>query len=123
MSREEFQKYLEMLELDPDASLAEIKKSYLHLKRLYSTESIVISPIADEFPEEKRRDILHQIEEAYANLLALLEKEDKKILEKRKKNHIRHRYNRERRDAASAYRKTVETGRVDPQGQKLAKKF
>ncbi len=74
-----------MLELDPDASLAEIKKSYLHLKRLYSTESIVISPIADEFPEEKRRDILHQIEEAYANLLALLEKEDKKILKKEKK--------------------------------------
>jgi lipopolysaccharide export system ATP-binding protein len=85
MSREEYQKYLEILELDSDASLTEIKKSYLHLKRLYSTDSIAISPIAEEFPEEKRKEVLHQIEDAYSNLLALLEKEDKKILKKEKK--------------------------------------
>jgi lipopolysaccharide export system ATP-binding protein len=85
MSREEYKKYLEILELDPDASLTGIKKSYLHLKRLYSTDSIAISPMADEFPEEKRKEILQQIEEAYSKLLALLEKEDKKILKKEKK--------------------------------------
>lgn len=85
MSREEYQKYLEILELGPDVSLAEIKKSYLHLKRLYSTESIAISPIAEEFSAEKREEILGHIEEAYAGLLALLEKEDKKILKKEKK--------------------------------------
>jgi lipopolysaccharide export system ATP-binding protein len=85
MSREEYLKYLEILELDADASLAEIKKSYLHLKRLYSTDSIVISPIADEFPLEKRKQILTQVEEAYAGILTLLEKEDKKILKKEKK--------------------------------------
>jgi len=85
MSREEYLKYLDMLELDSDASLTEIKKSYLHLKRLYSTDSIAISPIAEEFSIEKRKDILLQIEEAYANLLALLAKEDKKILKKEKK--------------------------------------
>jgi lipopolysaccharide export system ATP-binding protein len=85
MSRAEYQRYLETLELDPDASLAEIKKSYLHLKRLYSTDSIVIAPIAEEFSIEKRKEILQQIEEAYSNLLALLEKEDKKILKKVKK--------------------------------------
>jgi lipopolysaccharide export system ATP-binding protein len=85
MSREDYQKYLNILELDSEASLTEIKKSYLHLKRLYSTDSIVISPIADEFTEEKRKKILQQIEEAYTNLLALLEKEDKKVLKKEKK--------------------------------------
>jgi lipopolysaccharide export system ATP-binding protein len=85
MSKEEYQKYLEILELNPKASLAEIKKSYLHLKRLYSTDSIAISPIAEEFPEEKRKEILIQIEEAYNNLLALLEKEDKNILKKEKR--------------------------------------
>ena len=85
VSREEYQKYLEILELDPDASLAEIKKSYLHLKRLYSSDSIVISPIAEEFPLEKRDDILQQIEMAFSNILAFLEKEDKKILKKEKK--------------------------------------
>ncbi len=73
MSREEYHKYLEILELGPDASLVEIKKSYLHLKRLYSTDSIVISPIAEEFPEEKRKEILQQIEGAYTKLLSLLE--------------------------------------------------
>ena len=85
VSREEYQKYLEILELDSDASLAAIKKSYLHLKRLYSSDSIVISPIAEEFPLEKRNDILQQIEMAFSNILALLEKEDKKILKKEKK--------------------------------------
>ncbi len=85
MSREEYRKYLEILELGPDASLVEIKKSYIHLKRLYSTDSIVISPIAEEFPEEKRKEILQHIEKAYANLLSLLEEEDRKILKKEKK--------------------------------------
>lgn len=85
MSREEYRKYLEVLELEPDASLSEIKKSYLHLKRLFSTDSIAISPIAEEFPEEKRQQILRQIEEAYTNLLDILEKEDKKVLKKEKK--------------------------------------
>jgi lipopolysaccharide export system ATP-binding protein len=85
MSREEYQKYIEILELGPDASLVEIKKSYIHLKRLYSTDSIAISPIAEEFPPEKRKEILLQIEDAYTNLLTLLEKADKKILKKEKK--------------------------------------
>ena len=85
VSREEYQKYLKILELDPDATLTEIKKSYLHLKRLYSEDSIAISPIAEEFSLERRRQILTQIEEAYHGLLAILEEEDKKILKKEKK--------------------------------------
>jgi|GEM_PF-793872 len=85
MSREEYRKHLAVLELGPDASLVEIKKSYLHLKRLYSSESIAISPIAEEFPEGKRKEILREIEEAYANLLVLLEEEDRKIRKKEKK--------------------------------------
>lgn len=85
MSREDYLRYLDILESGPDASLTEIKKSYLHLKRLYSTDSIAILPIAQEFPEKKRKEILQQIEEAYTNLLILLEKEDKKILKKEKK--------------------------------------
>ncbi len=85
MSRQEYKKYLEVLELGPDASLVEIKKSYLHLKRLYSTESFAISPIAEEFSAEKREEILRQIEEAYSSLLEILEKEDRKIRKKEKK--------------------------------------
>lgn len=88
MAREEYEKYLDILELGPDASLAEIKRSYIHLKRLYSTESIAISPIAEEFPQEKRRETLRQVEEAYAHILAILETEDKKILKKERKIHF-----------------------------------
>jgi lipopolysaccharide export system ATP-binding protein len=84
-SRKEYEKYLDILEVELDASLAQIKKSYLHLKRLYSTESIALSPFGKEFPEKKRKEILLQIEEAYANLLALLEKEDKRVLKKERK--------------------------------------
>jgi len=85
MSREEYKRYLEILELGPDATLEQIKKSYLHLKRLYSSDSIVISPIAGEFSEEQREKILQEIEVAYNNLLSFLEKEDKKIRKKEKK--------------------------------------
>lgn len=85
MSREEYKKCLEILELGPEASLTEIKKSYLHLKKLYSTDSIAISPIEEDFSEKKRGEVLLQIEEAYTNLLTFLEKEDKKILKKEKK--------------------------------------
>jgi lipopolysaccharide export system ATP-binding protein len=85
MSREQYKKYLDALEVDSDASLVQIKKSYLHLKRLYSSDSIAISPISEEFSEKKRKEILLQIEEAYTNLLALLEKEDKKVFKKEKK--------------------------------------
>jgi lipopolysaccharide export system ATP-binding protein len=85
MSRKEYKKYLQVLELGPDASLVEIKKSYLHLKRLYSTESVAISPIAEEFSAEKRKEILSQIEEAYFNLLDILEEEDRKIRKREKK--------------------------------------
>lgn len=85
VSRQEYVKYLEVLELGPDASLVEIKKSYLHLKRLYSTESLAISPIAEEFSAEKRKEILKQLDEAYSSLLEILEKEDRKIRKKEKK--------------------------------------
>ncbi len=85
MSRKEYKECLKVLELGPDASLTEIKRSYLHLKRLYSTESVAISPIAGEFPAEKREAVLRAIEEAYSNLLDILEKEDRKIRKKEKK--------------------------------------
>jgi ATP-dependent exoDNAse (exonuclease V) alpha subunit len=61
-------KYFEILELSPDASLSEIKTSYRHLKKLYSTQSPVLSPLIDEIPEEKRHELIKQIEDAYMKL-------------------------------------------------------
>ncbi len=72
MLRKEYKKYFDVLEISSDASLSQIKRAYLRLKRLYSAESVVMSPIADEFPYKRRQKILKQIEEAYTALTSLL---------------------------------------------------
>lgn len=71
-------KYFEILELDSGASLSEIKNAYLRLKRLYSTDSMVITPIADEFSKKNRLAVLRQIEEAYTRLNEELKDEHQK---------------------------------------------
>lgn len=76
MTKEDYRKYFEILELNVNASLLEIRNAYLHLKRLYSTDSIVTSPIMDEFPEDNREEILRQVEEAYTKLLSLFEEDE-----------------------------------------------
>ena len=55
VSPEDYNRYLEILELSPKASLSEIRSSYLYLRALYSSDSIVTSAIAHEFPEDDRR--------------------------------------------------------------------
>ncbi|MEE9390465.1 MAG: helix-turn-helix domain-containing protein [Candidatus Aminicenantaceae bacterium] len=84
MPEEGLKKYFEILEISPDASLSEIKNAYLRLKKLYTTESIVISPVADEFPKRSRRAILKKIESAYTKLVALLENEQSKPVPQRR---------------------------------------
>ncbi len=73
MPGEDYRRYFEILELQPDASFSEVRNAYLHLKRLYSTESIVIHPIANEFSEESRQEVLQRIEDAYERLSALFQ--------------------------------------------------
>ncbi len=75
MSRKNMKRYFEILELDSDASFSEVKNAYLRLKRLYSTDSIVIAPIADEFSKKRRQAVLRQIEEAYTKLNEALKDE------------------------------------------------
>jgi len=75
MNREESKKYFDALELPPDASLTEVRKAYLHLKDLYSKESIVTLPVEGEVSEDLNDEILQQIEEAYLNLVSLYEEE------------------------------------------------
>ncbi|MFO7737622.1 MAG: hypothetical protein R6V46_04050, partial [Desulfatiglandaceae bacterium] len=58
-------KYLDILELSPDANLSEIRNAYLHLKALYSRDSIVTLTIKDEVAPERKEEILKEIEEAY----------------------------------------------------------
>jgi hypothetical protein len=78
MSRNNLKRYFEILELDSNASLSEIKNAYIRLKRLYSTDSMVIIPIADEFSKKRRLAVLRQIEEAYTKLNEELKGEGQK---------------------------------------------
>lgn len=70
MTPEETRKYLDILEIGPRATLSDIKNAYLRLKKLYSGDSIVLDPIAEEFSDMRRTKILREIEDAYAKLLA-----------------------------------------------------
>ncbi len=51
-----------VLELGPKATLAEVKNAYLRLKKLYSADSALLSPISQEIPEDKRLRILLEVE-------------------------------------------------------------
>lgn len=66
--KKDIEKYYEVLELKPGASFLEVKSSYLHLKKLYSSIPMVLSPILNEISEKKRLEILEQLEEAFFKL-------------------------------------------------------
>jgi len=75
-SRVNLKKHFEILELRVDATASEINDAYASLKKLYSSNSIAISPLIDEFTEEKRKRILREIDNAYKNLSVLNIKEE-----------------------------------------------
>lgn len=71
MSDKELKKYFDILEISPDASVLEIRNAYMRLKKLYSSDSVVLSPIADEFSKQERQKILQQVEDAYVKLMEI----------------------------------------------------
>ncbi|MBW1891392.1 MAG: helix-turn-helix domain-containing protein [Deltaproteobacteria bacterium] len=66
-----YKKCCDILEVSPDASMSEIKKSYLHLKELYSSTSIVSMALEDEFTASDKAEILAEIDNAYHELMVL----------------------------------------------------
>lgn len=76
MEREQYKKYFDILEIEITASGQEIAESYNHLKKLYTTSTMATSPLADEFSQEERNQILEQIEEAYQQLSQMVRHEE-----------------------------------------------
>ena len=76
----------DILEVSPDAPFYEIKSSYLHLKKLYSSESPVLMPVFEEITDEKRDVLLNRIEFAYMQLKDYFTSKD---VEKQKTTHER----------------------------------
>jgi hypothetical protein len=68
MNRDDCQPYYAILELTSDASPVDVRKAYLFLKELYSTESIVTVPLENEISPDEQRQIVIAIEEAYRKL-------------------------------------------------------
>jgi hypothetical protein len=61
-------RYFEVLELSPGASPSEVKRAYSRLMELYSGDSIAVDPLANEFNDSRRREIIKDLEEAYKKI-------------------------------------------------------
>ena len=73
---QDFRRYYAILELEPSASLTDIRKAYIRLKELYSTESLAILAVEDEVPDDHKAQILSKIQEAYHRLRSRLEDDE-----------------------------------------------
>lgn len=80
MSAEEHSKYFETLELAPGASFSEVRNVYERLRSLYSGNSLELSAINGDFTEQRREDILRQIEEAFERLSEFFEDRKKPFI-------------------------------------------
>lgn len=69
MNRDRYLRDFEILELTPDAKLKDVRKAYLFLQDLYSSESIASLPVTDELSYREKQSILDDIEAAYQRLL------------------------------------------------------
>jgi hypothetical protein len=77
MLEEKYLPYFEILEVEGDATLADVKNAYERLKKLYSFHSIALEPIDDEFEEDDKMEILREIDEAYQALLRYIVERDR----------------------------------------------
>lgn len=68
---EELDQYYALLELTPDATIDDIRRSYRNLKSLYSGDSIEIRALKEDFLQEMREDYLTRLEEAFEKLNSL----------------------------------------------------
>ena len=68
MSEKDYQKFFDELEITSDASFSEVRSSYLYLKEFYSTNSSALTSLMDTISEEKRKEVVIQLKEAYNEL-------------------------------------------------------
>jgi len=75
LTTEEKEKYLKILGLSSEATFVEIKRVYKRLLRLYSSETSIISSIADDFSKRKKQEVIRELENAYKKLSSQIEYE------------------------------------------------
>ncbi|MFO7605057.1 MAG: helix-turn-helix domain-containing protein [Desulfurivibrionaceae bacterium] len=84
MNREARRHHFETLELDIDASPAEINKAYLLLKDIYLNDSLLndslaLSAMAEEISAEDKEGILQRIEDSYRALSEMVSEERRAV--------------------------------------------
>lgn len=90
LTEEEQQTYYRVLELDYGALMPEIKSAYYHLRKLYSSDSMVLSPIMEDMSEEKRRALLSMLDEAYNRLKRHLSQHERRQISSAHERVARH---------------------------------
>jgi len=75
LTTEEKEKYLKILGLSSEATFVEIKRVYKRLLRLYSSETSIISSIAEDFSKRKKQKVIRELEGAYKKLSSQIEYE------------------------------------------------
>jgi len=86
MNNIELDKCFFILEINNNASFLEMKNSYIHLRNLYSSKNIGLSPLIENLSNKRQKQIIKDIDEAYHILEKYyIEKKDQKIIEKREK--------------------------------------
>ena len=79
MDHEAYRRYFDVLELAPGASLTDVRKAYIRLKELYSTDSLAIMAVDDDISGDYKAQVLAQIQEAYHRLRYMLEKKEREV--------------------------------------------
>jgi hypothetical protein len=70
MGKDDLASCYETLEIPSNAPFRDVHNAYLRLKKIYSSDSIALAPLGEEFSEKKRKKIVEQVEEAYARIIA-----------------------------------------------------
>jgi hypothetical protein len=81
----DLKKYFETLELSENAGYAEVNQAYHKLKKIYSSESNILSPLTRDFSKKKQREILQKLETAHKKLAEYLNTQPRTESEKAEK--------------------------------------
>ncbi len=77
MPKEEFNKYYEMLEVEPSAPFSQIKSNYLLLKEIYKDAETCYAALDEGMNEDRREQIMSDLDMAYKVLREYHSRQDR----------------------------------------------
>jgi len=77
---ETYSNYFELLELQHDAKIEDIRTNYRYLRCFYSSNAVELSVLDGDFTQEFRQNYLSRLDEAYEKLNAYLESKQPELV-------------------------------------------